>query len=102
MEIYGHFISNGFEWEGRLPVLATDVEYMTETLTASTILSLRIATEGMKSFAAHLAGEQSVNFRARSLDLKRLEEFARRPNADFSEQISAHMQRNRTSPINVH
>jgi hypothetical protein len=93
--IYREFISNGFKWEQPIPVLTPDVDYMAETLTASTILSLRIARDGMRYCATHLAGEQDINLPTRLKEWKRLNEFARRLNSDLSTQISAHMQCNR-------
>lgn len=100
--IYRDFISNGFKWEQPVPVLTPDVEYMAQTLTASTILSLRIASDGMRYFASHLHGEQDINLLTRVEAWKRLNQFARRLNSDLSTQISTHLQSNRMKLLSLH
>lgn len=101
-DIYREFISNGFVWEQPLPVLTPDVDFMVETLTASTILSLRIASDGMRYFATHLHGKQDINLLTRVEAWKRLNQFARRLNSDLSTQISTHLQSNRTQLLSLH
>ena len=101
-EIYSLFINNGFKWNECFPTLSANLGYMSETLTASTILSLRIATEGLRYFTAHLAGVQGMGSRARLSELRNLNEFARKLNADFSKQIAEQMQRNRTNTMRLY
>ncbi|MCD7111665.1 hypothetical protein LRX75_21775 [Rhizobium sp. DKSPLA3] len=103
-DIYSQFIKCGYKWDGLLPVLSGDLDYMVETLSASTVLSLTIATEGLKSFTRSLSGDhyKRTNSRDRMLEWMRLNDFARRLNCDFSLQISVKKQRNRTCSLRVH